>query len=137
MNRKNRAPLTILVLATSVSFTGCATHEEPAATKADVPTPAAFRTAACNLGAYWDSSTQAVRAKYSDPTIDDSIASKYGSVLANNTCSDADILSWQALRRALDEDDTICRVVWFDDLAMASVYDIGCAVPVVVTDAAR
>jgi hypothetical protein len=132
-----KSSLLVLLLAASVTLTGCVSSEKSSSTEADVPTPAAFRAAECNLGAYWDSSAQAVRAKYGEPTVDDGIASKYGPVLANDTCSDASILNWQALRRDLGEDDSICRVVWFDDIATATVYDIGCAVPVVVTDATR
>ena len=58
-------------------------------------------------------------------------------MIANDTCSDADILKWQELRREVGEADQICRIVWYDDYFTAVTYDIGCAIPVVVTNASR
>ena len=120
----------------SLGATGCATST-PARVATASPTvtgePAAdFRTAKCNLGEVWDPEALVKRASYVEPTLPLGLKEQYGSTLANNSCADAAILKWQELRRALGEDDTICRIVWYDDYLTAVTYDIGCAVPMVV-----
>lgn len=111
-----------------------------------VPTPSAtppvqaqptFRTASCNLGEFWDRDALARRAKYTDPRVGDLDLERYGPMIANDACSDADILNWQELRRELGERDEICRIAWYDDPVSSVTYSLGCTVPLVVSDAAR
>lgn len=117
-----------------MSSAGCAAD----ASKPPVKEPiAAFREAPCNLGEYWDDDDRVKRADYSPPSVDGSVTTDYGSTIANDRCSDAEILKWQDLRRAANEDDSICRIVWYVDVLAAVSYDIGCAVPLVVTHASR
>lgn len=85
----------------------------------------------CNLGEQYDHATASVRARYLPPVDVD----YYGEWVANESCSDSQVLAWQELRRAAGESDEICRVVHEYSVA-GLVYPIGCAVPVmVVTDA--
>ncbi|THG30565.1 hypothetical protein E6C70_14445 [Glaciibacter flavus] len=75
------------------------------------------------------------RARYDEPTLpSEKLKQQYGSTLANDSCTDAEIIKWQELRLERGEDDTICRIVWFDDDFSAVTYDIGCAVPLVVRE---
>ncbi|MEV8368554.1 hypothetical protein [Microbacterium sp. NPDC064584] len=127
-----------VVLTASLSGCGVLSPSESVASTAPVGYPQpAFRTAPCNLGEYWDSTAKVKRAEFAAPTVDTDELELYGPMIANDTCSDAEILKWQELRRELGEADEICRVVWYDDYFSAVTYDIGCAVPVVVTDASR
>lgn len=111
-----------------------------------VPTPSAtpsaqaeltFRTEPCNLGEFWDRDALTRRAEYTDPTVSNLDLERYGPMIANDTCSDADILNWQELRRNLGESDGICRIAWYDDPFVSATYSLGCVVPLVVSDAAR
>ena len=138
MNRNiSRAACLFVAVPLSLGATGCAASS-PAPVVTASPTvtvePAVdFRTAKCNLGEVWDSEALVKRASYVEPAFPfDGLKEQYGSTLANDSCADADILKWQELRRALGEDDTICRIVWYDDYLTAVTYDIGCAVPMVV-----
>ncbi|WP_396642903.1 hypothetical protein [Microbacterium sp.] len=128
------------VIALAVVISGCSgtapSDAMPSAPQEEQALPA-FRTAPCNLGEYWDRDALVKRAKYTEPSVGQAGLDSYGPTIANDTCSDAAILKWQELRRELGESDEICRIVWFDDYYSAVTYDIGCAVPVVVTDASR
>ena len=105
---------------------------------AETRTVRAFESAPCNLGEKFDSDAMVKRARYDEPDADAYVLEYYGKLIANNSCSDAQIIRWQELRRELGESDTICRVVYYDDYFSAVTYPIGCAVPVmVVTDASR
>lgn len=98
----------------------------------------AFESAPCNLGEEFDHDAMVKRARYDAPDADAYVLANYGESIANNSCSDAQIIKWQELRRERGESDTICRVVYYDDYFSAVTYPIGCAVPVmVVTDASR
>lgn len=77
-------------------------------------------------------------ARYDPPDVDDSLIEIYGPVVANDSCTDADIIGWQQLRRDTDDSGLICRITYYDDDVSGLTYPIGCAVPVlVVTDAFR
>lgn len=92
----------------------------------------------CNLGERYDAAVGSVRAHYEQPADADYVREHYGDWVANESCSDAQILAWQELRRETGESEEICRVVYYDDHLANLVYPIGCAVPVlVVTDASR
>lgn len=92
---------------------------------------------ACNLGEQYDQATASVRARYLPPVDADYYREHYGEWVANESCSDSQVLAWQELRRAAGESDEICRVVYEYSVA-GLVYPIGCAAPVmVVTDASR
>ena len=134
MKIQHRLSISALAVSVLVSVAGCGAPPEEAPAVREQP---AFRTAACNLGAYWDARAQATRASYTAPTIDRSVTADYGPTIANDRCSDAEVLRWQEPRRDAHDDDTICRIVWFDDHLASITYDIGCAVPVVVTHASR
>lgn len=134
MKFQYRLSSSAVAVSVMISVSGCGTPPEQASAVREQPV---FRTAACNLGASWDARAQATRASYTAPAIDPSVTADYGSTIANDRCSDAEMLRWQELRRDAHEDDTICRIVWFDDHLASVTYDIGCAVPVVVTHATR
>lgn len=131
--RTNNVAVAGVALITTV-LVGCSSAPGDAVSTRTEPS---FRTAYCNLGSTWDLEAQESRASYSAPTLDASVTADYGPTIANERCSDSDILRWQELRRAAHEDDAICRIVWYDDYIAAITYDTGCAVPVVIFDAAR
>lgn len=94
--------------------------------------------APCNLGEEFDRAAMAATARYDIPAVDEGLVDKYGPMIANGSCSDAQIIKWQELRREFGEADEICRITWYDDYFSAVTYPIGCAVPVMVaTDASR
>ena len=140
MNRSATLVTAAAVVVLAATLSGCGA---PGARESVAPTtPAsypqqAFRTAPCNLGEYWDSSAKVKRANFTAPTVDNDELALYGPMIANDRCSDAEILKWQELRRELGESDQICRIVWYDDYFSGVTYDIGCALPVVVTNASR
>lgn len=132
--------MTAATVVLAAALSGCAapaTSESLASTAPTAYPQPAFRTASCNLGEYWDSAANVKRAKFTAPTVDNGELELYGPMIANDSCSDAEILKWQELRRELGESGEICRIVWYDDYFTAVTYDIGCAVPMVVTDASR
>lgn len=140
MNRSATLVTAAVAVVLTASMSGCGAHSPgaPVASAAPVAYPqAAFRTAPCNLGEHWDSTAMVKRAEFTAPTVDTDEFELYGPMIANDTCSDAEILKWQELRREVGEADEICRIVWYDDYFTAVTYDIGCAVPVVVTNASR
>lgn len=140
MNRSATLVTAAVAVVLTASLSGCGTPSpsEPVVSAAPVAYPqAAFRTAPCNLGEYWDSTAMVKRAEFTAPTVDTDELELYGPMIANDTCSDAEILKWQELRREVGEADDICRIVWYDDYFTAVTYDIGCAIPVVVTNASR
>ena len=140
MNRSATLAATAVAFVLAAALSGCSApvaSESVASTSPAAYPQQAFRTASCNLGEYWDSAANVKRAKFTAPTVDDGELELYGPMIANDSCSDAEILKWQELRRELGESDEICRIVWYDDYFTAVTYDIGCAIPVVVTDASR
>lgn len=136
-NRKRAAAAGVLLVATVLA--GCAAAPAPVETSSVETRPVrAFEAAACNLGEQFDQDAMVKRARYDTPAAGKYELEHYGPMIANNSCSDAQIINWQELRRELGESDTICRVVYYDDYFSAVTYPIGCAVPVmVVTDASR
>lgn len=135
MNRKHILAMASVVLL-AITLTGCA-----AAMSATKPTesssPASVAASRCNLGVSMDREQNVARASYDALPADSYEVKHYGLFVANQECSDAEILAWQELRREAGESDEICRVVieyTVDNLA----HPIGCAVPVlVVNDAPR
>lgn len=140
MNHSRITAVAGLVFFTA-ALAGCGSS--PAALPSESPsvetrTVRAFESAPCNLGEKFDSDAMVKRARYDEPDADAYVIEHYGKSIANNSCSDAQIIKWQELRRELGESDTICRVVYYDDYFSALTYPIGCAVPVmVVTHASR
>lgn len=127
------------IVAIASALAGCAAAPVPASTSSAETRPVrAFEAAPCNLGEQFDRDAMVKRARYDQPAASEYDLEHYGPMIANNSCSDAQIIKWQELRRELGESDVICRVVYYDDYFSAVTYPIGCAVPVmVVTDASR
>lgn len=91
--------------------------------------------APCNLRLAWDRVQQDYLAVYEDSDWI-SYTSDYGRT-ANLSCSDDQILAWQAQRRQNGLDPAVCRPVLHDDVT-GSVYSVGCATPtLVVADESR
>lgn len=139
---KNSNPAALAgIVAIAATLAGCgATHSADPTESTSVETRPvrAFEAAPCNLGEQFDRDAMVKRARYDSPAASEYDLEHYGPMIANNSCSDAQIIKWQELRRELGESDTICRVVYYDDYFSAVTYPIGCAVPVmVVTDASR
>lgn len=138
MKNRNRAAVAGFLLA-ATTLAGCGAAPGVAESPSVETRPVrAFEAAACNLGEQFDQDAMVKRARYDPPAAGEYELEHYGLMIANNSCSDAQIIRWQELRRELGESDTICRVVYYDDYFSAVTYPIGCAVPVmVVTDASR
>lgn len=133
MNLKTPLSLTTAIFA-AIVLTGCA---DPIAESrpSQTGTSAAPVPLECNLGIWIDRETNTVRARYDAPPTDSYEVRNYGPLVAKVGCSDAEILSWQELRREFGESDEICRPV-LKVTADGTVYPIGCAAPqLVVTDA--
>lgn len=133
MNLKTTLRLTTAILAT-IALTGCAAPvaDSRPSRAGNAAAPAALE---CNLGIWIDRETNTVRPRYDAPVADSYEARNYGPLVAKVGCSDAEILSWQELRREFGESDQICRPV-LKTTVEGSVYPIGCAVPqLVVSDA--
>ena len=141
----NRLPAFASVLVVgacaALALSSCAT--QPDATygaPSDPPSESrpAYLLAPCNLGEKWDQAQMLKVARYDAPDVDDSLLEIYGPVVANGSCTDADIIRWQELRRNTGESDLICRITYYNDDISGLTYPIGCAVPVLlVTDASR
>lgn len=132
-----RVHLTALASAALLvaGLTGCAPAQPHVAETLATP---ASEPMSCNLGEEYDATTGSVRARYDDPVDPDYYREHYGEWVANETCTDSQVIAWQQLRRDTGESDEICRVVYECDAIGGIVYPIGCAVPVmVVTDAPR
>ena len=135
------ASVLILGVCAAVALSSCAAQPEAirhAPTDHASETRPAYLLAPCNLGEKWDQTRMLRVARYDAPDVDDSLLEIYGPVVANGSCTDADIIRWQELRRDTGESDLICRITYYDDAISGLTYPIGCAVPVpVVTDATR
>lgn len=91
---------------------------------------------ACNLGSRYDAATESRRARYDAPQDADYYVPLYGAWIANESCTDSQVLAWKALRSEAGESDYICRVVY--EYGAGMVWPIGCAaVEWAVTDASR
>jgi hypothetical protein len=138
MNTISRtAVLGIVVLASALA--GCAaqapsgpqsSHERQSSSELlDNPMP-------CNLGSRYDAATESRRARYDAPQDADNYVPLYGAWIANESCTDSQVLAWKALRSEAGESDDICRVVY--EYGAGMVWPIGCAaVEWAVTDASR
>lgn len=135
------APVLVSGVCAALALSGCATQPEAtrsAPSDLASETRPAYLLAPCNLGEKWDQARMLKVARYDAPDVDDSLLEIYGPVVANGSCTDADIIRWQELRRSTGESDLICRITYYDDDISGLTYPIGCAVPVlVVTDASR
>lgn len=142
MNRFFRlAPVLVGGVCAALTLSGCAAQPDPARNAphdlASESRPV-YLLAPCNLGEEWDRDRMLKVARYDAPDVDDSLLEIYGPVVANGSCTDADIIRWQELRRSTGDSDLICRITYYDDDISGLTYPIGCAVPVlVVTDASR
>lgn len=138
-NSNGAAMAGILLATTATALAGCAAALGDAEMPSVETRPfRAIEAAACNLGEQFDQDAMVKRARYDTPAAGEYELEHYGPMIANNSCSDAQIIRWQELRRELGEDDTICRVLYYDDVFSSRTYPLGCAVPVmVVTDASR
>lgn len=134
----NRISLAAALMVGVIALAGCSNVDPNASREpADPFSSAIDHSIPCNLGEKYDAATASVRARYDVPVDADYYIKRYGAWVANESCTDAQVLAWQELRRATGETDEICRVVYEYSLA-GTVYPIGCAVPVmVVSDEAR
>ena len=142
MNRLPRfASVLVVGVCAALALSSCATQPEaprnaPSDSVSETRPP--YLIAPCNLGEKWDRTRMLRVARYDAPDVDDSLLDIYGPVVANGSCSDADIIRWQELRRSTGDSDLICRITYYNDAISGLTYPIGCSVPVlVVTDASR
>ncbi|WP_434970462.1 hypothetical protein [Microbacterium sp. bgisy207] len=123
--------------ATVLALSGCSAPSAPVASSS-VEGAAPTSEPQCNLGEEFDHDAMTTVARYDAPVSADYYLEHYGPWVANESCTDSQVLAWQQLRRENGESDEICRVVYEYDTSMGRVSPIGCAVPVmVVTDASR
>lgn len=140
MNRNYGTGLVSVVAATSAMVLALSSCSAPSVPVASSPaeTTASASAVPCNLGEEFDRDAMIKVARYDAPVSADYYLDRYGAWVANESCTDSQVLAWQQLRRENGESDEICRVVYEYDNLAGHVYPIGCAVPVmVVTDAAR
>lgn len=124
-------------VAIAGALSGCAAPARPSASLESAAPAAnvAFWSAPCNLGEVWDEAAGVRLATYAEPTLPSQLYHvKYGPTIANEACSDGEILQWQALRRDRGEQDEICKIAWVVLDVSATVYDLGCARPEVVIE---
>lgn len=136
----NRTFIVAALVAGALTVTSCAAGEpaEPETSSLESSSSALNNTVPCNLGESYDAATASVRARYDLPVNATYYFERYGEWVANESCTDAQVLAWQGLRRETGESDEICRVVYDYNVFAGTVSPIGCVVPVmVVTDAAR
>ncbi|OJU43103.1 MAG: hypothetical protein BGN98_04880 [Microbacterium sp. 69-7] len=134
----NRISLAAALVVGVIALAGCSDVDPGASRESADPSSSAIdHSIPFNLGEKYDAATASVRARYDLPVDADYYIERYGAWVANESCTDAQVLAWQELRRATGETDEICRVVYEYSLA-GTVYPIGCAAPVmVVSDEAR
>lgn len=135
------ASVLVVGVCAALALSSCATHSYATnSAPSDPPSESrpAYLLAPCNLGEKWDQTRMLKVARYDAPAVDGSLLEIYGPVVANDSCTDADIAGWQRLRRDAGDSDLICRITYYDDDVSGLTYPIGCAVPVlVVADASR
>lgn len=126
--------IAILGLVAVVTATGCTAATTPGATDNSRRTELTAWSAPCNLWVEREESGPGWTAVYDLPTLGaQTDLDLYGGTLANDACTDAQILRWQDVRRQSGQSDAICRVIWSTD-SDGSVRDLGCAVPVMVVE---
>ncbi len=131
MNLRHSAIVTLGLLAV-LATAGCTSGAAPEATDSFGKVEPSAWSAPCNLGIERDGSGAEWTAVYDQPTLAEQTDSGlYGEVIANDTCTDAQILRWQEARRQSGQSDAICRVIWSVE-PNGSIRDLGCAVPDVV-----
>lgn len=88
------APVLVAGVCAALALSGCATQAEATrnspSDRASETRPAYLLTP-CNLGEKWDQARMLKVARYDAPDVDDSLLEIYGPVVANGSCTDADI----------------------------------------------
>lgn len=140
MNRTHGIALVSVTVVTAgmlFALSSCSASSAPVTSSpAESAVPASAPS--CNLGERLDNDAMTKVARYDAPVGADYYLEHYGPWVANESCTDSQVLAWQELRRENGESDEICRVVYEYDSPMDRVYPIGCAVPVlVVSDETR
>lgn len=121
-----------LVLLAAVPVTACYSDAVPESAVSPDPIASSPWSAPCNLGMERDHDGIAWVVTYEQPTLaEQTDVELYGGTVANDACTDAQILRWQELRRQSGQSDAICRVIWSRD-PKGIIRDLGCAVPDVV-----
>lgn len=138
MNTLSRAAVLVAVVLAS-PLAGCAAQapsDPPASHDPQSSSELLDNPMPCNLGSRYDATTESRRARYEAPQDADYYVPLYGAWIANESCTDSQVLAWKALRSEAGESDDICRVVY--EYGAGMVWPIGCAaVEWVVTDASR
>lgn len=130
----HHSAIAILGLLAVVAATGCTSDTAPGTADNSRRTELSAWSAPCNLGVEREGSGPGWRAVYDLPTLGaQTDLDLYGGTLANDACTDAQILRWQDVRRQSGQSDAICRVIWSRD-SDGSIRDLGCAVPVVLVE---
>lgn len=131
MNLRHSVIVTLGLLAV-LTAAGCTSGASPEATDSFGKAEPSAWSAPCNLGIERDGSSAEWTAVYDQPTLaEQTDPGLYGEVIANDTCTDVQILRWQEARRQSGQSDAICRVIWSVE-PNGSIRDLGCAVPEVV-----
>lgn len=133
MNIQHSA-IAILGLVAVVAATGCTSGTAPGTADNSRKTQLSAWSAPCNLEIEREENGPGWTAVYDLPTLGaQTDLDLYGGTLANDACTDAQILRWQDVRRQSGQSDAICRVIWSHD-SDGLIRDLGCAVPVVVVE---
>lgn len=133
MNLQHSA-IAILGLVAVITAAGCTSGSGPGMADSSVKPELSAWSAPCNLGVEREGSGPGWTAVYDLPTLaEQTDLDLYGGTLANDACTDAQILRWQDIRRQSGQSDAICRVIWSHD-SDGLIRDLGCAVPVVVVE---
>lgn len=126
--------IAILGLVAVVTATGCTSGTARGTADNSRTTELSAWSAPCNLGVEREESGPGWTAVYDLPTLGaQTDLDLYGGTLANDACTDAQILRWQDVRRQSGQSDAVCRVIWTTD-SDGSIRDLGCAVPVMVVE---
>lgn len=126
--------IALLGLVSVMTATGCTSGKDPGTADSSVKTDLSAWSAPCNLGVEREGSGSGWTAIYDLPTLaEQTDLDLYGGTIANDACTDAQILRWQDVRRQYGQSDAICRVIWSRD-SDGLIRDLGCAVPVVVAE---
>ncbi|MCS3442448.1 hypothetical protein M2389_001224 [Microbacterium phyllosphaerae] len=126
--------IALLGLVVVVTTAGCTSGTAPDVANSSVKTELSAWSAPCNLGVEREESGPGWTAIYDLPTLaEQTDLDLYGGTIANDACTDAQILRWQDVQRQSGQSDAICRVIWSHD-SDGLIRDLGCAVPVVVAE---
>lgn len=133
MNIQHSA-IAILGLLAIVTASGCTSDRAPETVDSSANAELSAWSAPCNIRVERERSGPGWTAVYDLPTLaKQTDLDLYGGTVANDACTDAQILRWQDVRRQSGQNDAICRVIWSPD-PDGVIRDLGCAVPVVVVE---